>query len=89
VRRWPTLTAHRDAIGQRAAQAREQGTGYGRQAVAAAEQKRLLEEELKALRPLASKGFVSVTRLRALERARAELDAQPARTWSGGARSRR
>ncbi len=40
------------------------------------EQVRLYEEELEALKPVAARGFVSQTRLRQLERARAEMVGQ-------------
>ncbi len=71
-----TLAAQRQALGQRAAQSSEQGRGYGTQVVSAQEQLRLIEAQLAALRPVAEKGFVSQTRLRELERQRAELIGQ-------------
>lgn len=74
--RTATLTAQRDALGQRAAQSNEQGRGYGEQVVSAQEQLKLLDAQLDALRPVAAKGFVSQTRLRELERMRAELQGQ-------------
>ncbi|MDP5280210.1 HlyD family type I secretion periplasmic adaptor subunit [Sphingomonas sp. DG1-23] len=70
------LAAQRGALGQRVAQSGEQGRGYGEQAVSAAEQLRLIEEQIAALKPVADKGFVSATRMRELERARAELIGQ-------------
>lgn len=71
-----TLTAQRDALGQRAAQSAAQGRGYGTQVVSAEEQLRLVDEQLTALRPLADRGFVSRTRVRELERVKAELVGQ-------------
>lgn len=71
-----TLTAQRQALGQRAAQSGEQGRGYGTQVVSAREQLRLIDAQLAALRPVAEKGFVSQTRLRELERQRAEMIGQ-------------
>ncbi|KQN93743.1 secretion protein HylD [Sphingomonas sp. Leaf231] len=71
-----TLSAQRDALGQRGAQSTEQGRGYGEQVASAQEQLKLLEAQLDALRPVAAKGFVSQTRLRELERMRAELQGQ-------------
>jgi len=68
------LSAQRGVIGQQSAQARQQGEGNRRMMVSTDEQKRLISEELEALRPVAAKGFVSVSRIRALERARADLD---------------
>lgn len=70
------LAAQRGALGQRSAQSSEQGQGYSRQVASSAEQIRLIDQELAALRPLAERGFVSQTRVRALERARAELEGQ-------------
>jgi HlyD family type I secretion membrane fusion protein len=71
-----TLAAQRGALGQRAAQSTAQGRGYDTQVVSAQEQLRIIDEQLKALAPLAEKGFVSQTRLRELERMRAELVGQ-------------
>ena len=70
------LSAQRGVIGQRTSQASSQGSGYSRQVVAVDEQLRLIEEELTALRGVAEKGFVSKTRVRALERQKAELEGQ-------------
>ena len=74
--RTAVLSAQRGALGQRVAQSGEQGRGYGEQATSAAEQLRLLNEQITALKPVADKGFVSQTRMRELERARAELQGQ-------------
>lgn len=74
--RMATLAAQRDALGQRGAQSREQGIGYGEQVVSATEQLRLINAQIESLQPLATKGFVSRTRLRELERMRAELQGQ-------------
>ena len=71
--RLATLAAQRDAHGSRGAQSIEQGRGYGEQVTAAYEQLKLLDAQIEALRPLAAKGFVSQTRMRELERMRAEL----------------
>jgi HlyD family secretion protein len=70
------LYAQRGALGQRTAQANSQGSGYGRQLVALDEQLRLIDEELAGLREAAAKGFVSQNRIRAVERARADLQGQ-------------
>lgn len=74
--RTATLAAQRDALGQRGAQSNEQGRGFGEQVTSAQEQLKLLDAQIEALRPLAAKGFVSQTRLRELERMRAELQGQ-------------
>lgn len=74
--RTAVLAAQRGALGQRVAQSGEQGRGYGEQAASAREQLRLIDEQIAVLRPVADKGFVSATRMRELERARAELEGQ-------------
>ncbi len=68
------LAAQQGALGERVAQAGAQEGGYGEQASSAREQLRLIDDQLNALRPLEAKGFVSKTRMRELERARAELE---------------
>jgi HlyD family secretion protein len=68
--------AQREVLGQREAQSREQGQGFRRQGHATAEQLRLVSEELEGLREVAQRGFVSQTRIRAVERAKAELEGQ-------------
>ena len=74
--RTAVLAAQRGALGQRVAQSGEQGRGYREQAQSAREQLRLIDEQIAVLRPVADKGFVSATRMRELERARAELEGQ-------------
>ena len=70
------LSAQRGVLGQRTAQAGSEGQGYSRQVTATNEQLRLISEELESLRTVAEKGFVSKSRIRALERAKAELEGQ-------------
>ena len=70
------LNADAGALSQRAARAGYQGVGARSQTTSAAEQLRLINQELESLRPLAARGFVPQTRLRALERAAAELQGQ-------------
>lgn len=72
------LSAQQQVIGERASQASSTGSGYSQQATAIDEQLRILNEELASLREVADKGFVSMNRIRALERARAELQGQRA-----------
>jgi len=74
--RTAVLAAQRQALGERVTQSDEQGRGYRDQATSAAEQLRLIDQQIVALKPLAEKGFVSQTRLRDLERARAELEGE-------------
>jgi HlyD family type I secretion membrane fusion protein len=70
------LSAQRGALGQRAAQSGEQGRGYGRQVESSDEQLRILDQQIEALQPVAAKGFVSMTRIRELQRMRAQLIGQ-------------
>lgn len=67
------LSAQRDAFRQRVAQSSDQGRGFSDQATATKEQIRLIDEQITALSPLADKGFVSKTRVRELQRGRAQL----------------
>lgn len=72
--RLSVLAAQKDASTQRVVQSGQQGRGYGDMAVATREQLRIFDEQIAALRPIAEKGFVSKTRMRELERARADLE---------------
>jgi len=65
--------------------------------VSSAEQERLIQEEIDSLKEVAAKGFVSQTRIRALERAKADLQGRrgqyqasvaEARVSAGGGRLR-
>lgn len=70
------LSAQRGALGERGGQALTSGQGYAKQLTAVNEQLRLIDEEIAGMREAASKGFVSMNRLRALERAKADLEGQ-------------
>ena len=70
------LSAQRGAFGERGNQANSQGRGYSRQITSLDEQLRLIEDELAGMREAATKGFVSQNRIRALERAKADLQGQ-------------
>ncbi|MFC7537812.1 HlyD family type I secretion periplasmic adaptor subunit [Sphingomonas sp. GCM10030256] len=74
--RLATLSAQTRVLGQQESQAYSQGSGYNQNAAAIQQQIRSLEEELNSLREVAEKGFVSKSRVRALERARADLQGQ-------------
>lgn len=76
--RYRSLNAQESVLGQRSAQLGEQRTGYSAQREAIREQKRLIAEELVGLKELSAKGFVSATRIRAMERAQADLARQEA-----------
>lgn len=70
------LSAQSSVLGQQSAQANQSASGYQSKMVSSTEQERLIQEEIDALRPAAEKGFVSVSRMRALERAKADLQGQ-------------
>lgn len=73
------LSTQQGVLGSERAQVGQQRAGYQRQLTAIKEQERLLNEELDAYRPVAEKGFVALTRLRAMERAAADLAGQRGR----------
>ena len=70
------LSAQRGALGERVGQAGSAGQGYARQLASINEQLKLIEDELNGMRSAAEKGFVSMNRIRALERAKADLEGQ-------------
>jgi HlyD family secretion protein len=91
------LVAQSSVLGQQSAQANESATGYRSQMASSAEQERLIQVEIDSLKEVAAKGFVSQTRIRALERAKADLQGQrghyqasvaEARSAAGGGRLR-
>lgn len=82
------LAAQREALRQRVAQSGAQGGGYSQQQQATQEQVRLIDEQLRAMAPLAEKGFVSKSRMRELERAKAALIGQQGEYAADVARSR-
>lgn len=67
------IAAQASVLRQQAAQANQSSSGYDAQLRSSVEQERLVEEELQSLMPVAEKGFVSKSRIRALERAKAEI----------------
>ena len=71
-----SLGAQSQVLGQQSAQANESAVGYRSKMESSAEQERLIQAEIDALRPVAEKGYVSQSRMRALERAKAELQGQ-------------
>jgi len=83
-----TLAAQRQALAQRTAQSGEQGRGFDTRAVSAREQLKIINQQLEALRPVAERGFVSQSRIRELERFRAELAGQEGQYNANVAQSR-
>lgn len=73
-----SVSAQQSVLSQRERQLGEQATGYLERRKSMAEQRQILNDELKGLRSIADKGFASKTRVRALERAEAELRGQEA-----------
>lgn len=69
-----SLQTQRGVLGQRMRQHSEQINGYAYQMQSNKEQQRLIGEELDGLRQLLPKGFVSINRVRGMERTAAELD---------------
>ena len=67
------LGAQTSVLGQQTTQAVESASGFARQMDSTVEQERLIQQELESLSEVAAKGFVSMNRIRALERAKAEL----------------
>ncbi len=72
------ISAQQSVLGQRAQQLVQQQGGYVKQREALLEQQRLIAEELAGLKSIAEKGFASINRVRALERAQADLKGQEA-----------
>ncbi|RST32244.1 HlyD family type I secretion periplasmic adaptor subunit [Sphingomonas ginkgonis] len=74
------LIAQQRVLGQQVAQAASQGSGYDQRAGSIRRQIKLLDDELNSLRKVAAEGFVSLNRVRALERAKADLEGQLAQS---------
>jgi HlyD family type I secretion membrane fusion protein len=82
-----SISAQHSVLGQRAQQVVQQQSGYSKQRQALIEQQRLIAEELAGLKTIAAKGFASMNRVRALERAQADLKGQEAQMVSESARA--
>jgi HlyD family secretion protein len=70
------LLAQQNVLTKQSQESAQSAGGYGAQMASSVEQERLITEELDALRTVADKGFVSKSRIRALERAKADLAGQ-------------
>lgn len=68
------IGTERGVLNQRMRQHSEQIGGFRHQIQSNREQQRLIGQELEGLRGLVSKGFVSINRIRAMERSAAQLD---------------
>lgn len=69
-----SIRTERSVLSQRMRQHSEQINGYAHQMRSNQEQQRLIGEELGGMRSLLPKGFVSINRIRGMERTAAELD---------------
>ena len=81
------VSAQQSVLGQRAQQLVQQQSGFVKQRQALQEQQRLIGEELAGLKTIAEKGFASMNRVRALERAQADLKGQEAQMVAEYARA--
>jgi len=82
-----SVSAQQSVLGQRAQQLVQQQGGFVKQRQALIEQQRLIAEELTGLKSVAEKGFASMNRVRALERAQADLQGQEAQMSAEFARA--
>ena len=82
-----SISAQQSVLGQRSLQLGEQQGGYSEQIASLREQQRLLADELAGMREIEKKGFASVNRIRALERALADLKGREAAMRSEIARA--
>ena len=85
--RLASISAQQSVLGQRSLQLGEQQGGYSEQIASLREQQRLLADELTGMREIEKKGFASVNRIRALERALADLKGREAAMRSEIARA--
>ncbi|RZJ01630.1 MAG: HlyD family type I secretion periplasmic adaptor subunit [Brevundimonas sp.] len=69
-----SLETERQVLSEQMRQHASQISGYAHQMRSNREQQRLIGEELESLRTLVGRGFVSINRIRAIERTAAELD---------------
>jgi len=82
------LRAQRGALGSRTSGSTSMGQGYSGQVAALDQQIKSVTDELNSLADVAAKGFVSQSRIRSLERARAELQGQRAQYLATAAQTR-
>ena len=73
-----SIAAQQSVLGERAQQLVQQQGGYVKQRQALIRQQKLIAEELNGLISVAQKGFASMNRVRALQRAQADLEGQEA-----------
>jgi HlyD family type I secretion membrane fusion protein len=73
-----SISAQQSVLGERASQLVQQQGGYVKQRQALQRQQKLIAEELAGLMSIAQKGYASMNRVRALQRAQADLEGQEA-----------
>lgn len=73
-----SISAQQSVLGERAQQLVQQQGGYVKQREALIRQQKLIGQELDGLMSVAQKGFASMNRVRALQRAQADLEGQEA-----------
>lgn len=73
-----SLSAQSSVLSERGQQLSEEQSGYSQQRIQIIEQQKLIADELAGLKSIADKGFASMNRVRALERAQADLRRQEA-----------
>ena len=71
-------SAQRSVLSERASQLSQQQTGYVKQRESLVRQQVLIQQELDGLMSVAAKGYASMNRVRALQRAQADLEGQEA-----------
>lgn len=82
-----SIGAQQSVLGQRSRQLGEQRSGYQEQRNSFREQQRIIEDELRGLRELEKKGYASLNRIRAMERAKEELRGREAAMEAEAARA--
>ena len=70
------LNAEIDALNQQTHSSLESAEGFRKQMASKAEQEKLISEELESFRDAAEKGFISKSRIRQMERAKADLQGE-------------
>ena len=85
--RQASVSAQQSVLGQRSLQLGQQQGGYADQIKSLQEQQKLLQDEIDGQKEIAKKGFASINRIRALERALADLKGQEAQMRSEIARA--
>lgn len=73
IARRNSLASRRSVLNQQVSQLNQQIEGFNRQAAANAEQQTLIADELAGVKSLAARGYAPQTKVRALERAAADL----------------